>query len=78
MKGVIIGAQYISIYSIPMIVIIAVVLHKKDLLSLGTGTISCEFWYAMLIIVACISLTLRHISMDGKAIQNAEKRIYCP
>ena len=56
MKGVIIGAQYISICSIPMIVIIAVVLYKKDLLSLGTGTISCEFWYAMLIIVAYLSL----------------------
>ena len=58
MKGVIIGAQYtlISVCSIPMIVIIAVVLYKKDLLSLGTGTISCEFWYALLIIVAYLFL----------------------
>ena len=58
MKGAIIGAQYtlISISSIPMIVIIAAVLYKKDLLSLGTGTISCEFWYALLIIVAYLSL----------------------
>ena len=59
MKGAIIGAQYtlISICSIPMIVIIAV-LYKKDLslTSLGTGTISCEFWYALLIIIAHLSL----------------------
>ena len=57
MKGAIIGAQYtlISICSIPMIVIIAV-LYKKDLSSLGTGTISCEFWYALLIIIAHLSL----------------------
>ena len=58
MKGAIIGAQYtmISICSIPMIVIIAVVVYKKDLLSLGTGAISCEFWYALLILVAYLSL----------------------
>ena len=58
MKGAIIGAQYtlISICSIPTLVIIAVVLYKNDLSSLGTGTISCEFWYALLIIVAYLSL----------------------
>ena len=59
MKGVIIGAQYtlISICSIPLVVIIAVVVfYKKDLSSLGTGTIGCEFWYALLIIVAYLSL----------------------
>ena len=59
MKGAIIGAQYtlLSICSIPTLIIIAaVVLYKKDLLSLGTGTISCEFWYALLIIVAYLSL----------------------
>ena len=59
MKGVIIGAQYtlISICLIPLVVIItAVVFYKKDLSSLGTGTISCEFWYSLLIIVVCLSL----------------------
>ena len=58
MKGVIIGAQYtlISICSIPTLVVIAVVLSKTDLSNLGTGTIGCEFWYALLIIVAHISL----------------------
>ena len=60
MKGVIIGAQYtfISICSIPTFVIIVVVLYKTDLSSLGT--IGCEFWYAMLIIVAylCIFIIL--------------------
>ena len=58
MKGVIIGAQYtlISICSIPTILIIAVVLSKTDLSSLGTGTIGCEFWYALPIIVAYLSL----------------------
>ena len=58
MKGVIIGAQYtlISICLIPTLVIIAVVLSKTDLSSLGTGTISCEFWYALLIIVAYLSI----------------------
>ena len=58
MKGIIIGAQYtlISICSIPTFVIIPVVLSKTDLSSLGTGTIGCEFWYALLIIVAHISL----------------------
>ena len=59
MKGAIIGAQYtlLSICSIPLVVIIAaVVLYKVDLSSLGTGTISCEFWYALLIIVAYLSL----------------------
>ena len=58
MKGAIIGAQYtlLSICSIPLVVIIALVLYKKDLSSLGTGTISCEFWYALLIIVAYLSL----------------------
>ena len=58
MKGAIIGAQYtlLSICSIPTLVIIGVVLYKTDLSSLGTGTISCEFWYALLIIVAYLSL----------------------
>ena len=58
MKGAIIGAHYslISICSIPILVIIAVVLSETDLSSLGTGTIGCEFWYALLIIVACLSL----------------------
>ena len=58
MKGAIIGAQYtlISVCSIPTLVIIGVVLYKTDLSSLGTGTISCEFWYALLIIVAYLSL----------------------
>ena len=58
MKGAIIGAQYtlISICSIPTLVILVVVLFKTDLSSLGTGTISCEFWYALLIIVAYLSL----------------------
>ena len=58
MKGVIMGAQYtlVSICSIPTLVILAVVFYKKDLSSLGTGTIGCEFWYALLIIVAHLSL----------------------
>ena len=59
MKGVIIGAQFtlISVCIIPLVVIIAaVVFYKKDLSSLGTGIIGCEFWYALLIIVACLSL----------------------
>ncbi len=52
------GAQYtlISICSIPKIVIITVVFYKKDLSSFGNGTISCEFWYALLIIAAYLSL----------------------
>ena len=48
MKGVIIGAQFtlISVCIIPLVVIIAaVVFYKKDLSSLGTGIIGCEFWY---------------------------------
>ena len=58
MKGAIIGAQYtlLIICSIPTLVIIAVVLYKADLSSLGTGTIGCEFRYALLIIVAYLSL----------------------
>ena len=58
MKGIIMGAQYtlISICSIPNIIIIAVVLHKENISSLGNGTISCEFWYALLIIAAYLSL----------------------
>ena len=58
MKGAIIGTQcsLISICSIPTFVIIAMVLYKNDLSSLGTGTISYEFWYALLIIVAYLSL----------------------
>ena len=57
MKGAIIGAQYtlLSICSTPILVIIGV-LYKNHLSSLGTGTISCEFWYALLIIVAYLSL----------------------
>ena len=58
MKGVIMGAQYTLalICSIPLLIIIAVVFNKKDLSSLGTGTIGCEFWYALLIIIAHLSL----------------------
>ena len=60
MMGVIVGAQYtlISICSIPILVIIAVMLHncKENISSLGNGTISCEFWYALLIIAAYLSL----------------------
>ena len=76
MKGAIIGAQYtlISIFSTPTIAIIAVVLFKKDLSSLGTGTISCEFWYALLIIVAYLSLFVILACQGDKAIQDAEKR----
>ena len=60
MKGAVIGAQYTllsicSICSTPILVIIGV-LYKNDLSSLGTGTIGCEFWYALLIIVAYLSL----------------------
>jgi peptide/histidine transporter 3/4 len=57
MKGVIIGAQYtlVSMSSIPIISTI-VVLLKKDVSSLVKGTISCELWYALLIIVAYLSL----------------------
>ena len=58
MKGITIGAQYtlISICSIPTIIIIAVVLHKENISSLGNGTIGYEFWYALLIIVSYLSL----------------------
>ena len=71
MKGIIMGAQYIliSICSITIMIVTIMVLHKS---SLGAGTISCEFRYALLLIIAYLSL--RRFSMDGKAIQDAEKR----
>jgi peptide/histidine transporter 3/4 len=58
MKGVIMGAQYtlISICSIPILVTNVVILNTESLSSLGKGTISCEFWYALLIIAAYLSL----------------------
>jgi hypothetical protein len=58
MKGVIIGAQYslASIFSITVVVATCTVIFKKDLSSLGKGTISCEFWYALLIIAAHLFL----------------------
>ncbi len=58
MKGVIVGAQYtlVSICSIPSIIIILVVFYKTDLSSLEKGTFNCEFWCALLIIAACLSL----------------------
>ncbi len=59
MKGVIIGAQYslVSIFSIATVVVATcTVTFKKDLSSLGKGTIGCEFWYALLIIAAYLSL----------------------
>jgi peptide/histidine transporter 3/4 len=60
MKGVIMGAQYtlISICSIPILVTNVVILNTESLSSLGKGTISCEFWYALLIIAAYLSLFL--------------------
>ena len=61
----------ISICSIPTLAIIAVVRFKKDLLNLGTGTISCEFWYALLITAAYLSL---FILLAWMAIQDAKKR----
>ncbi len=58
MKGVIMGAQYalISICSIPILVISVVTINTDSLSSLGKGTISCEFWYALLIVAAYLSL----------------------
>ena len=58
MKGIIMGAQYtlISICSITIMIVTIMVLHKENISSLGAGTISCEFWYALLIIVAYLSL----------------------
>ena len=59
MKGLIIGAQYtlVQICSIPIAAVIVMFL-KKNLSSLGKGTISCEFWYAMLIVAANLSIFL--------------------
>ena len=52
MKGVIIGAQYtlILILSIPTLAI--VLLFQQDLSIWGKEIISCEFWYALLAIIA--------------------------
>ena len=52
MKGVLIGAQYTLtlIFSIPTIA--TVVLFKQKLSIWGKGIISCEFWYALLTIIA--------------------------
>jgi hypothetical protein len=58
MKGAIMGVQYtlVSICSVPIVIIDAVILNTESLSSLGKGTISCEFWYALLIIAAYLSL----------------------
>ena len=52
MKGVIIGAQYtlILILSIPALAM--VVLLNQDLSIWGKGIISCDFWYALLALIA--------------------------
>ena len=52
MKGVIIGAQYtlLMIFSIPTLAI--VLLFQQDLSIWGKGIISCEFWYALLAMIA--------------------------
>ena len=52
MKGVIIGAQYTLtlIFSIPALTM--GVLFKRKLSIWGKGIISCEFWYALLAIIA--------------------------
>ena len=51
-KGVIIGAQYtlMLIFLIPTIAV--AVIFKQNLSIWGKGTISCEFWYALLTITA--------------------------
>ena len=53
MKGIMMGAQYtlVTICSVP-IVGVFVVLLEKDLSILGERTISCAFWYALLMIAA--------------------------
>ena len=39
----------------------------------------CHFLRFLMGVAICSKyVSLRHFSMDGKAIQNAEKRIYCP
>ena len=53
MKGVIFGAQYslMLILSIPIILAMAVI-FKQNPSVWGKGTIGCEFWYALLAIIA--------------------------
>jgi hypothetical protein len=60
MKGVIMGAQYtlVLVCSIPSNTAMLVVFYKTDLSNLEKGSISCEFWYALLIIAAYLSLFL--------------------
>jgi peptide/histidine transporter 3/4 len=81
MKGVIMGAQYtlISICSIPILVTNVVILNTESLSSLGKGTISCEFWYALLIIAAYLSLFVILVWMVIKSDTKCGKeKIYFP
>ena len=73
MKGIMMGALYtlVTICSVP-IVGVFVVLLEKDLSILGERTISCAFWYTLLMIAAYLSFP--NFSLYDKAIQDAEKR----
>ena len=57
MKGVIMGTQY-TLGTICSAVGIFVVLLEKDLSIFGERTISCEFWYALLMIAVYLFLFL--------------------
>ena len=58
MKGVIIGAQY-TLILIGLIPILAMVLFfKLDFSIWGEGIISCEFWYALVVLVANLVIFL--------------------
>jgi hypothetical protein len=50
-----------------------VILNTENLSSVGNGTISCEFCYALLIIAAYLSLFVIFAWMVAKAIQDEEK-----
>ena len=57
---------------VPTVVI--TVLSKFHLYIWGEGIISCEFWYTVVSLAANISSCFHHTNVDGKAIQDVQKR----
>ena len=81
MKGIVIGEQYTlalvcSVESVPMIGLL-VLFKRLDLSTWSKGTISCEFWYALIVVTVNLAVffTLMWLANDTRY---GKGMIYCP
>lgn len=68
MKGIVVGAQYIlmTVCSIPTLVM--VLIFQQEFSIWGDGIISCEFWYALIVLAAnlCVFFALMWLAKRYK------------